>query len=575
MADNVVDLTKQTKLPSLIAAALAAQSVPDNPNIAQASSPDYAVPDTLAKAINSTPNLSPDKQPEVPSADQASAPDTPVPAPIKAAIKTPDLVSPPNVPPPAPILDALSSSKTADDTGSIAAAPPKVDVHQSLGQKIISHIPQVLMAAGVLGGGMEAAGSPGHEAPNAARFQQSMEAEANRTLTSKKLDIEKQQADTNEAYRTEAAKQFGLQPIQVPDPNDPTKTITAYVQQKDLGGVVKQGVANKGKTDTAAINKRFASVPGVGLFDTQTRQVIPGTSQGITITPEIASDYKLPPDFIGKSMKLSDLTARDVAAARNMATVQGAKGPALVNKITKEATDLGLGNPGGAARQSGVTDVMGDDGNPTPMTDAQRLAAGKAKVGSTLAVGKEENKIYEPAVEADTRLKQMYQQATDKTGASDQALLFNHIAMTGGQVKGLRMGEYLTEEHRQARGISDQLGVMWNHLVAGESLSPSQRVNFVRLAEQVRQSKWDQANRQAALSGVGEAPAPDADLPAVKSVASPNSVPIVNRTPKNSNNTPTDVLPPAAAAQLQEGHNTTFGNGQVWTKTNGKNVRVK
>lgn len=35
------------------------------------------------------------------------------------------------------------------------------------------------------------------------------------------------------------------------------------------------------------------------------------------------------------------------------------------------------------------------------------------------------------------------------------------------------------------------------------------------------------------------------------------------------------ALPPQAAAQLQEGHNTTFANGQVWTKRAGQPVRVK
>lgn len=35
------------------------------------------------------------------------------------------------------------------------------------------------------------------------------------------------------------------------------------------------------------------------------------------------------------------------------------------------------------------------------------------------------------------------------------------------------------------------------------------------------------------------------------------------------------VLPPQAAASLQEGHNTTFANGQIWTKRNGQAVQVK
>jgi hypothetical protein len=35
-----------------------------------------------------------------------------------------------------------------------------------------------------------------------------------------------------------------------------------------------------------------------------------------------------------------------------------------------------------------------------------------------------------------------------------------------------------------------------------------------------------------------------------------------------------DQLPAAAASQLKEGTHTTFGNGQVWTKKNGKPERI-
>ncbi len=35
------------------------------------------------------------------------------------------------------------------------------------------------------------------------------------------------------------------------------------------------------------------------------------------------------------------------------------------------------------------------------------------------------------------------------------------------------------------------------------------------------------------------------------------------------------ALPPAARSQLKEGHNTTFGNGQIWTLKNGQPARIK
>lgn len=43
----------------------------------------------------------------------------------------------------------------------------------------------------------------------------------------------------------------------------------------------------------------------------------------------------------------------------------------------------------------------------------------------------------------------------------------------------------------------------------------------------------------------------------------------------NPNPTNPSALPPAKAAELKEGENTTFGNGQVWTIKGGKPVKVK
>lgn len=111
-----------------------------------------------------------------------------------------------------------------------------------------------------------------------------------------------------------------------------------------------------GRVQAAEIGQRFKAIPGVGLFDTQARQVIPGTQQGITVTPEIAQDYNLPADFIGKPMKISDLSGRENAQSRNLTTVQGAGGPALVNKTKGTAQSLGLGAPSlGAPRE--IADV--------------------------------------------------------------------------------------------------------------------------------------------------------------------------------------------------------------------------
>jgi hypothetical protein len=101
----------------------------------------------------------------------------------------------------------------------------------------------------------------------------------------------------------------------------------------------------KARTDAAQIGQKFKAVPGVGLFDTQSRQVIPGTQQGVTITPEMAKDFDLPDEFVGKPMKISDLNGIHRNENQQLTTVQGAGGPALVDKKKGTAKSLGLGAP--------------------------------------------------------------------------------------------------------------------------------------------------------------------------------------------------------------------------------------
>lgn len=164
--------------------------------------------------------------------------------------------------------------------------------------------------------------------------------------------------------QTEALK---AQSELVQTPNGP---IPGWLAKSVLPATIRAGATTEAadthagaQRDVAGINQKFKAVPGVGLFDTTTRQVVPGTAQGITVTPEIAKDYQLPEDFIGKPMKLTDLTGLERAQNQQTTTVQGAEGPALVNKKTAQTTKLGLGNPSIASKMAGGVQVM-DENDP-------------------------------------------------------------------------------------------------------------------------------------------------------------------------------------------------------------------
>jgi hypothetical protein len=130
-------------------------------------------------------------------------------------------------------------------------------------------------------------------------------------------------------------------------------------------------IGAQGKVAAAEVGQRFKAVPGVGLYDTSSRQVIPGTAQAVTITPEIASDYQLPSEFVGKPMNVGQLASLERAQNQQVTTVTGAEGPALVNKRTAKTTPLGLGS----SAMGGVVPVAADPNNPGNITYAPKREA--------------------------------------------------------------------------------------------------------------------------------------------------------------------------------------------------------
>lgn len=140
-----------------------------------------------------------------------------------------------------------------------------------------------------------------------------------------------------------------------------------------------QNVANTAgqyKVQAAGTQKRFMATP-TGLFDTQSQQVIPGTARGFTVTPDIAQQEGLPQEAIGQFMTMGNFASLQGSQARNVATVMGAGGPALVTKSGPNAgktTNLGLGVPA----LGGIQEV-GDPNNPgetTFTTKSQAIRSG-------------------------------------------------------------------------------------------------------------------------------------------------------------------------------------------------------
>lgn len=105
--------------------------------------------------------------------------------------------------------------------------------------------------------------------------------------------------------------------------------------------------AAQAKRDVAQTNQRFKAINGVGMFDTQSRQLIPGTAQGMTVTPEVAADYGLPQEFIGKPMKMSDFTGLERNQIAAAPTVKSSTDP--LGMTTTSTSRKQLPTQGGGA----------------------------------------------------------------------------------------------------------------------------------------------------------------------------------------------------------------------------------
>jgi hypothetical protein len=138
----------------------------------------------------------------------------------------------------------------------------------------------------------------------------------------------------------------------------------AYIRGQAQQGAAQIGA--QGKIGAAQIGNRFKVVPNVGLFDTQAQggqgALIPGTEQGIVITPEIAKDYQLPEQFVGKPMSLSGLASVQRSSVFENIPEMTAEGPIIINRRTAQATPVtGPGDqkygPTGLAMPKEVADI--------------------------------------------------------------------------------------------------------------------------------------------------------------------------------------------------------------------------
>jgi len=281
---------------------------------------------------------------------------------------------------------------------------------------------------------------------------------------------------------------------------------TEATSREAVAGIQAAGAAN-----VAAINKRYMAVPNVGLYDTQTKQLIPGTQQGITVTPEIAADYQLPNDFIGKPMTLSNFSSLENVQNRAITPVSGANGPSLVNKQAAmqgqpgAVKDLGIGSPAA-----------------NPIAQARTFGNQSPQVAQA----------FDRVQESTSRLNIMRQNLQDAMKGDQQAmlsLLANHLGMTMGLQKGARMNQAIINEAQQSTPWLQGLKARFDDrgYLTGVTLTPEQMRSMVTLGE--NRLAQDQRQFEATQQFIGGQGAPAQQQPAATHIWTPQGLKPVGR----------------------------------------------
>jgi hypothetical protein len=276
-----------------------------------------------------------------------------------------------------------------------------------------------------------------------------------------------------------------------------------------------QDIINKqrqAQTDSEAAEASLKKAQAQGLLDT------------IPVTMENGMTYHLPKALATKILEQQTKNQGGVA-------VQGLKNEgALDTQGAKNEGSLdtqALKNQGALAAAKARADALKEvtSARIKGMLDAAGIRAGatieSAHIRAQNPFLMQGMKSYDVALDADQRLSQMQEQAANPNPAGDKALLFNHIAMTIGNVKGGRVTNAEIEAHLKARSLPDNVMQAWDQVETGKSLTADQRKNFINLGQEVRNSAWEKAYERSTFYGVNAAPPNNPHLPARP--ASPNA----------------------------------------------------
>jgi hypothetical protein len=243
-----------------------------------------------------------------------------------------------------------------------------------------------------------------------------------------------QAQELEQAKAKTALTQAQSQMIDIPGFGPVPAAIAKAIFPAQIGAEAKRDVAKTGAeahVQGAELGKEGRTQAADIAGQYRMKALAAGTAP---ITQEDIQQYNLPPEFLGKVIKPSEIGGLQRAQNSNLVTVQGAQGPALVNKAKQTTKNLGLGSPGVAvalARPREVADVD-NPGQTTTVSGGEAIAKRAPGVQSASV------QVPRAAMKAEVPTKIGDQKVAFNTMLSHADLLRNAAkAMNNGNVRAL------------------------------------------------------------------------------------------------------------------------------------------
>jgi hypothetical protein len=234
------------------------------------------------------------------------------------------------------------------------------------------------------------------------------------------------------------------------------------------------------------------------------------TAQTKTLGDLRSKGYKVDASGAVAPMSEDEILA-DPAAAQNQqlrqAAVQSKQAQAALAKAHEDA----LMNPNNPTYQQKERQIQAQLAMAQQRLELARSGQALAQARFGLQSSEEGLKIFQPALDSEERLKVMRQNYRDGLGGDQQAmlsLLANHLGMTMGLQKGVRLNQALINEAQQSDPLLRRLKARFDKdgYLTGVTLTPEQMRSMVGLGEGRFRADVSKSRRSASMVGLAGEP---------------------------------------------------------------------